>query len=1079
MYLDLRRPLRLASLLGVLAIALYVSAPALARTAGTRSGRAAARGQIDRRRCADENRKGSLGHTAARAAAHDQPRAHRHAKRRARRNAPSQTPRAGDARDGHTCTANHRESTNKQPNGKRRASRPDYSTLEVSPFDAPIAPIPLVSGAAIEPRAAVPSTESAMGPAKGSPADPETKAPTEPGASSSKEPEPKPPVEPQPTPPVETKTTPPSEPEPTPPTETTPSPPAKPEPPAETPPTPPAEPEPTPTETTPTPPAEPEPTPPTETKTTPPSEPEPTPPTETTPSPSAEPEPTQPSEPESAPTLRSAKAEDFGGQPADVLLTYTEAVSPSDGSLCAGVDSSGDTLGFGGVEQGPSPQTIRLQLVPEGSMPVQVRCPALVSVQGTAHAKPADALSDTEVQAVSPATPTTGGVVSDPIDPKYLTELPFGYRSFWIQPWRAYLDTWPASRLLDSLGINFNVTSTEAEGTARLLQDSGFKLARIEISWNSLSYEDPTKLVNESSIRQRLLALREHGLRPLILLNANSGGPAPAKEVILSTDAAVSAGATTVALSAASAAEVVPGKTGFDDLSFGGDPDILITSVNAQGVATLSKPLPGALPAGAHKGATLLYAPFGPPDLPDGNTNPAFQATLAGWLSYVATVSKQAESIFGAGGYDLEIWNELSFGSQFLNEENYYSPTRETGSGSVTEALLDETVAYVRNPAHGISPEVGVTDGFASQTPFASPAQLPAGLTAMSKHLYNYGEYYPRDNVNSSIKPLNALGENDFTTEGTKANPLYAPLFIPTYHSLLPESYLTGTQTETVVRDIAPFTTNVHGVPHGREVTPPGGEPTQTWMTEYNINTDTLFPANPENPIDYDGPKVSATQASRLQAEILLRSLVSMVNKGMAREYFYAAAHSEGYEMVSENFIKALDSNPNVYPGDELGGETMTAFRRMMARFKGPGPATAARQLELLSIIQEGNHAEFTGDGTAAHPDLYDREVLAVLPFQSSPTRFVIPVYVMTPNLTTVYNSSAPESSVSRFDLPNEAFRITLGNLPQTSSPPTVSAYDPILDESTPARLVSQNGDRAVFEFAATDYPRLLTIEYG
>ena len=1082
MYLDLRCPLRLASLLGVLALVLYAHAPSPARAAGARGGRAAAHGQIDHQRCANENRKGSSGRTSARTAAHTRRHARRHTQHRARRHRLPRARRAGDARDGRTCTSKHRESTGQQPSGKRRGSSPSYTALEGSPFDAPIGPVPLVSGPTTEPRAAAPNAESPPSPAKGSPEGPETKAPTEPGASSSKEPEPTPPAEPEPTPPVETKTTPPNEPEPTPPTETAPTPPAEPEPtpPTETTPTPPAEPEPTPpTETTPTPPAEPEPTPPTETTPTPPAEPEPTPPTETTPTPPAEPEPTPPAEPESAPTLRSAQAEDFGGQPADVLLTYTEAVSPSNGSLCVGIDSSGNTQGFGGVEQGPSPQTIRLQLVPEGSMPLQVRCPALVSVQGTAQVRPADALSKTEVQAVSPAAPTTGGVVSDPIDPKYLTELPFGDRSFWIQPWRAYLDTWPATRLLDSLGINFNVTSTEAEGAAHLLQDSGFKLARIEISWNSLSYENPTKFVNESSIRQRLVALHEHGLRPLILLNANSGGPGPAKEVTLSTDAAASAGATSVALSSASAAEVVPGKTGFDDLSFGGDPDILITSVTATGVATLSKPLPAALPAGAHKGATLLYAPFGPPKLPNGNANPAFQATLAGWLSYVATVSKAAEGIFGAGGYDFEVWNELSFGSQFLNEENYYSPARETGSGSVTEALLDETVAYVRNPAHGISPEVGITDGFASQTPFASPAQLPTGLTAMSKHLYNYGEYYPRDNVNSSIKPLNALGENDFTTEGTKANPLYAPLFIPTYHSLLPESYLTGTQTETVVRDIAPFTTNVHGVPHGREVTTPGGAPMQTWMTEYNIDTDTLFPANPENPINYDGPKVSAAQASRLQAEILLRSLVSMVNKGMTREYFYAAAHSEGYEMISENFTKALDSNPSVYPDDELGGETMTSFRRMLAQFQGSGPGGATRQLELLSIIQEGNHAEFAGDGKAAHPDLYDREVLAVLPFQSSPTRFVIPVYVMTPNLTTVYNGSAPESSISRFDLPNEAFRITLGNLPTTSTPPRVSAYDPIRNESTPARFVSQDGNRAVFEFAATDYPRLLTIEYG
>ncbi len=35
-----------------------------------------------------------------------------------------------------------------------------------------------------------------------------------------------------------------------------------------------------------------------------------------------------------------------------------------------------------------------------------------------------------------------------------------------------------------------------------------------------------------------------------------------------------------------------------------------------------------------------------------------------------------------------------------------------------------------------------------------------------------------------------------------------------------------------------------------------------------------------------------------------------------------------------------------------------------------------------------------------------------------------------------------------RFDLPAERFRITLGNLPESAAPPSVSAYDPLLDES-------------------------------
>ena len=438
-----------------------------------------------------------------------------------------------------------------------------------------------------------------------------------------------------------------------------------------------------------------------------------------------------------------------------------------------------------------------------------------------------------------------------------------------------------------------------------------------------------------------------------------------------------------MALTPAAAAAVVPGKTGFDGLSFGGDPDILIDSVAGEH-ATLSKPLPAALPAGAHKGATLLYAPFTQPTLANGQPNPAFQETLAGWLSYVATVCKEAASIFGPEGYDLEVWNELSFGSQFLNAEYYDTPDGTEGVSAatreITKALLDETVAYVRNPANGIGPGVGISDGFASQTPFPSGANAPVGLTALSKHLYDGAKTFPAADQERSLIPLDALGERDTLKDS------FAPLFVPHYQSLFPEYYLAATQTETIVRDLAPMTTEVYGLPHGRNVGPPGGAPLQKWMTEYNLS---LNGATVVGPDESTPAPTSLTPADKahFQAKALLRSLVAMINKGMTREYFYAAA-GHALALIPPSFYSALQAHPETYPGDALGGETMSGFRNMLAQFQGPGPGSDLRQLSLLSIAQDGNHAQFAGDGTAAHPSLYDREVLAVLPFQSSPTRF-------------------------------------------------------------------------------------------
>ena len=665
------------------------------------------------------------------------------------------------------------------------------------------------------------------------------------------------------------------------------------------------------------------------------------------------------------------------------------------------------------------------------------------------------------------------GTLTDPIDPKFLTDVPFGRTSFWIQPWRAYMDTWPASHLLDAVGINFDVTPRDAEPAAQLLQDSGFKLARVSITWNALSYDDPTSLrdTNEAALRTRLTALHNHGLRPLILLDSNSGDPAPSKRVTLETVQAAPAGAATVTLTPASAAEVVPGKTGFNDLTFGGSPDILIASVGPGDVATLSRPLRKDLPTGKHGGTTLLYAPFGPPTLADGQPNPAFTATLDGWLSYVATACKLVSSVVGPEGYDLEIWNELTFGSQFLNSANYYSASGEAASKNgngvtkeVVKALRAATVAFVRNPANGLSPAIAITDGFASETPFPSGASAPLGMTALSKHPYVGLRSFPADYAINALRPVNALGVQDIVP---REKPPFTPLFIPTYDSLLPEYTLTATGTETLIRDLAPLTTEVYGFPHGRDVGPSGGAPVQKWITEYNLSAPKELSAG-----------LTSADKDHFHAKALLRSLVAMVSKGMSREYFFAAAPGS-LSLIGDSFWSALNAHPGSYPGDQLAGEIMSGFRNMLAHFQGPGPSGAARQLQLLSVVQYGDHAQFTGDGTPEHPSLYDRDVLAVFPFQSSPTRFVIPVYVMTRNLLTLYKPKARSTDVGRHDLPAETFRITLGNLPITKHAPRLTAYDPLLDRLTTAKLISREGDRGVFQLAASDYPRILTIDYA
>ena len=105
-------------------------------------------------------------------------------------------------------------------------------------------------------------------------------------------------------------------------------------------------------------------------------------------------------------------------------------------------------------------------------------------------------------QSVTGATsPTAGGlswagwnILSNPIDPKQQTDLPFGDRSHWLQPWRAYLDTQPASMMRNAVGINFNVPPQYASVAAQFLAQQGFTRARLEIGWAAMSYSDPSQL---------------------------------------------------------------------------------------------------------------------------------------------------------------------------------------------------------------------------------------------------------------------------------------------------------------------------------------------------------------------------------------------------------------------------------------------------------------------------------------------------------------------------------------------------------------------------------------------------------
>jgi len=643
----------------------------------------------------------------------------------------------------------------------------------------------------------------------------------------------------------------------------------------------------------------------------------------------------------------------------------------------------------------------------------------------------------------SKVAPRPSFELRSPIDPHQQTNVAFGERSHWLQPWRAYLDTVPATRLLASVGVDFDVSPAQAEATARLLAAAGFRRARVEVGWGSFSYAHPDRLEQPGALRTVLLALERAHIRPLILLNANDLGPCPTRSFQAILEEPAGPGALSVRVDAATAAAIVPGRSGLTLPAGGKAAGILFTAVH-HGIATLSRPLPGPLAAGSHPAVTLLYEPFSRPRLGDGRPDPRFERTLAGWLSYVQSVAEFVKETLGSTRFDLEVWNELSFDSEFLDLDSYYSHPIAEGTGDTTKAILRRTVAWLRRPGSGFT-TIGIGDGFASQRPWDSGATSPVGLTAIDKHPYASPKVFPRDAVFGHELAIDALGKvSTRRVEGRAID-----RFVPHYTAFLPEYALTAIQTESLVRDLSPYTTRIYGVPHGRYTHPPGGRPPQVWVTEWNLDPGDALGG---------GDARTLTPAERhLQAKAALRALVAYVNKGVGAFFYYAALDPR---------LGLID------PGAPGGGETIRAIARLLHGFAAAERLRRTRPLKLLRIGDFAGHVQFAGDGTAAHPPLYDRDVVAFLPFQLAPDRYVIAAYVMTRDIARYHASSTRPGGA--YDLPPETFRLVIGGLGRCDLPVLMS--DPLLGRHPQVRKVACAHGTLTVDVPLTDLPRLLRI---
>jgi hypothetical protein len=196
--------------------------------------------------------------------------------------------------------------------------------------------------------------------------------------------------------------------------------------------------------------------------------------------------------------------------------------------------------------------------------------------------------------------------------------------------------------------------------------------------------------------------------------------------------------------------------------------------------------------------------------------------------------------------------------------------------------------------------------------------------------------------------------------------------------------------------------------------------------------------------IGYDPHGVGVTDvaaALNLKAKTTARFICFYLQKGVPKLTLYGSGAGDlYYGIVQDNFIQYANSNRS-YPADDspYTSPALAVTKRIVDMMnEGLDPTLmTTRSLQVTAIIDTHDHYQFAGDGTTAHPPLYDREALAILPFQANAGRFVIPYYVMTRDVT---QSLTPEP-------------FTIGFKGVNAVTARVSAYDPVNDTAVPVTV--------------------------
>ena len=244
-------------------------------------------------------------------------------------------------------------------------------------------------------------------------------------------------------------------------------------------------------------------------------------------------------------------------------------------------------------------------------------------------------------------------------------------------------------------------------------------------------------------------------------------------------------------------------------------------------------------------------------------------------------------------GFDLEVWNEMSFGSNFIYINSYYDPPLAKYNGDQAWGDIVKATSEVAQAKPEKFAGVLLCDGFSNTLPWQASSAEPPRVHALSHHPYAGRRNFPQDDKGDNLRDARLL------PDPTK--------FVPAYSEVFPEYFATAIQTEYLMRDASPLTTDIYGTKHGRYARVVNGKvvPCPVWITEvgYGPNEDGIK----------DGPAALA-----LKAKTTARYFCFYANKGVERLTLYDTSSGDlGLGLVQDNFLQYAKTR-TVYPQDSL-----------------------------------------------------------------------------------------------------------------------------------------------------------------